>query len=488
MKRSLGWVSAVAGACLAAACSFGSAHSSVSDADNGVGATGEAGAIPPDDGAAPSGDDGTPSDSVTPAAEGDDDSGNGVGATGEASVAPGIALFKSSLTRDEEPALDENQVALGKEGTLNFAFRLHAEVGASEADNFVVSAYSVRRALAMLYAGAESDTKVEMRSALSFELEEPALHAAFNAADLALASRNTTSTADADGTLGLSSVNALFPQRGLEIVPAFLDTLAVNYDAGLFVTDFASDAETARTSINRWVGEQTSGRVAELLPPQSIEPRTKLVLVNAVHFFGSWQVQFDPGDTRQGVFHAPSGDVDVPTMHGTSLWWYMREEGVQALDLPYVGADLSMLLVLPDSGHFGEFEAGFDANAFRRIRDALVGYEVSVTLPRFSFSTSLEVKEVMQVLGMRLAFDELADFSGIAGGPGDLLVDQIYHQSFIAVDEEGTEAAAATAVVLLPDGGLSPAEFVADRPFIFVIYDQPTEEILFTGRVVNPDL
>jgi serpin B len=267
------------------------------------------------------------------------------------------------------------------------------------------------------------------------------------------------------------------------VQPAFLDVLARHYDAGLYLVDFAEDAERERLAINKWVREQTHDRVDELLPPMSLDPNTAMVLVNAIYFKASWLQKFDPAMTTDAPFHGADGDVSVPMMRNTGRRGYAKGEGYQAVELSYVSEAVRMLLILPDAGQQSAVEARLKSGLFDEIRAGLEQTSVALSLPRFSFHSDLDLKPALETLGMKRAFGP-ADFSGIAGSPGEIFIGGVFHQAFIAVDEKGTEAAAATAVVLVQRN--QPAAVSFDRPFLFAVYDQPTGHILFVGRLSNP--
>jgi serpin B len=402
----------------------------------------------------------------------------------------GIAGAKSPVARETQPALAaEDRKRFGDDGR-QFAFELYRQVASGEGNVFV-SPYGVRVALGMLYAGAEGDTRSEMASALRLGLPEPALHAAFNATDLELAGRTNERPPGKEpdqpsaGDIELRVVNGAFGRKDVEFAPEFLDVLARHYGTGMFRADFQAYPERERMAINLWVEDRTADRIHDLLPEGSIDPDSTLVLVNAIYFKGSWLDPFDVRDTRDEVFHDPAGDVTVPMMNG-SADLYVKADGYQALELPYLSWALRILFVLPDEGRFAEIEAALDGARFDQIRKSLTRYQVSLTVPKFSFESACALKPALQALGMQTAFDRNADFSGIAGGPGSMRVDEIFQKTFIALDEQGTEAAAATAAVMKAVSAPPPAEFFLDRPFLFVIYDEPTGQVLFVGRLIHP--
>ncbi|HEX6241646.1 MAG TPA: serpin family protein [Polyangiales bacterium] len=398
----------------------------------------------------------------------------------------GVTLLRSELARDTEPNVsdaDKSQFAADQNALTASLFQ-QLSVGNP---NLFFSPYSISTALAMAYAGAKGETKSEMAQALSFNLPEPALHEAFNATDLALAKRHRELPADETGADGfaLNTLNAHFYEDDYDIQPAYLDVLARHYDSGAYLASFFQQPEQERSAINSWVRDQTEQRIDELLPPRSISATTVMVLVNAIYFKGSWSIKFDPSETKMAPFHAPDGDTSVSMMHKQADRRYARAAGYQAVELPYASDAVRMLLVLPDEGMQTAVEARLESGLFEEARRSLSQHVVDLRLPRFSFDLELDLIPALKELGMKSAFGP-ADFSGIGGPPGDLFVSGVFHQAFIGVDEQGTEAAAATAVVL---SGRSPkplASITFDRPFLFFIYDEPTGAILFAGRLSQP--
>ncbi len=412
-------------------------------------------------------------------------SNTGNPSTGGGDPPEGIELLRSQLKRDETPDVSgEEQKDFGSQQRV-FAGAMYGQLGAREG-NLFFSPYSIATALAMTYTGAKGETKREMAEALRFELSEPKLHAAFNAADLALAKRATALAANAQGDgFKLSTENAIFARAGLDVQKDFLDMLALNYDAGLFVADFAKAAERERQAINAWVHERTEQRIEELLPEGSIDALTAMVLTNTIYFKGSWLKKFDPKDTQQAPFRASTGDVSVPMMHATTQAGLASGPDYVAVELPYLSEAVRMLLVLPNEGQLAAVQQRVASGLFDEARAGLENSNIALGLPRFSFRSKYELPEAFKALGMERAFSDEADFSGIAGIPGQIYIDNIYHQAFVAVDEQGTEAAASTAVVLTFRSAATPVTF--DRPFLFFIHDEPTGQILFAGRLSQPE-
>lgn len=399
----------------------------------------------------------------------------------------GAAFVRSALKREAQPNLAEGDRDSFGADNRAFAFALYGELK-DEPGNLFFSPYSISTALAMTYAGAKGATHDEMQQALHFGLGEPTLHVAFNATDLALAGRkNELAGENPEGNgFTLDVTNASFAQAGRDFVDSYLDVLARNYGAGMYRVDFSDHPDQKRMLINDWVADQTAQRIEELLPKGAIAADTALVLVNAIYFKASWLEPFHKSSTEDATFHAPSGDVTVPMMHRAAEQ-YVRGSDYQAVALPYLSDAVRMLILLPDEGAFEAVEARLDNTLFSEVQSGLSRHSVNLKLPRFSFRSEVKLASALQKLGMQRAFTGEADLSGISGLPGELYIDEVYHQGFVAVDEEGTEAAAATASVIREHSAPPPAEFFADRPFLFFVYDQPAGQVLFTGRLVQPE-
>lgn len=399
----------------------------------------------------------------------------------------GLELLRSKLARDQTPDVSDADLARFSSDQRAFAFDLYGQV-AAPGENVFFSPYSIATALAMTYAGAEGETKDEMTSALRFTLPEPALHAAFNALDLALEGRaRELGPEDSGDGFALRTLNASFVQRDYAFKEPFLDVLAAHYDSGLYLADFAAAPDRERQAINAWVYDRTEERIEELLPEMSIVGLTRAVLVNTIYFKGSWLHEFDPARTTPETFHASGGDTEVPMMHAMLEVRYAEGPSYQAVALPYLSRAVRMMVLLPAEGELEAVEAELKSGLFDTARAALSEYTVDLSLPRFSFRAETKLADALKELGMERAFTMgAADFSRIGGAPGELYVDNVYHQAFVAVDEEGTEAAAATAVVINDESASPVATMRVDRPFLFFVYDDPTGQILFGGRLSEP--
>lgn len=401
----------------------------------------------------------------------------------------GGSVVKADVVKSDKARLPAGDAAAVPDlvaGNTRFALALYG-VLFDKGANLFYSPYSISQALAMTYAGARGTTEQEMAKALGFTLPQERLHAAFNALDQALASRGAKVAKGEGERFSLHITNAIWGQQGYAFRPAFLDTLAQNYGAGLRLLDFKGAPDASRQTINRWVEEQTAEKIKDLLPEGSIDPLTRLVLTNAIYFNAGWMHPFEASATQDGTFHLLDGrTVTVPMMHESESLGYADGAGWQAVELPYVGGELSMVILLPDEGQFEAFARGLDAAKLNEALSAIRPAQVALSMPRFKFEAGAKLKDALTKLGMVQAFTDQADFTGMTERR-ELYVDDVYHKAFVAVDEKGTEAAAATAVVMrLTAAPAEPKEVRIDRPFLFLIRDVETGAILFLGHVVSP--
>lgn len=401
------------------------------------------------------------------------------------SAPAGAEVVRSSRARITASAAPAEDLQALARGNAEFGLALYRAVGA-EAGNVVMSPHSVSVALGMTWAGARTETETQMASALRFSMGQARTHAAFNALDLALAQRAMRPVDGGGQRFRLRVVNSLWGQRGYGFLTPFLDTLGEHYGAAMYLVDFVRDAEGARRVINTWVSTQTERRIPELLPMGVVRPSTVLVLTNAVYFSASWAQPFPAGDTRPADFHLLDGSTrSAPTMNRVAELRYAEGPTWQAVELPYVGEEVSMLVIVPAEGRFAEVERGLDGAALTAVVAGLHPRRVTLALPRFSFRKPAGLREPLMAMGMTDAFSSSADLSGM-DGTRSLFIQDVLHEGYIAVDEAGTEAAAATAVIVGRVSAPEPATLRADRPFLFAIRDNPTGAVLFFGRVVEP--
>jgi len=399
-------------------------------------------------------------------------------------------VLKSDKERITSPDVSTSEQALLVEGNSAFAFELYQALKEEEG-NLFYSPYSISLALAMTYAGASGETTEQMADTLHFLLEQERLHPAFNWLDAELASRGEGAEGKDGEGFRLNIVNAIWGQKDYEFLSDFLDVLAENYGAGLRILDFIKETEKSRVTINDWVSDQTEGRIEDLIPQGAIDEWTRLVLTNAIYFNAAWAYPFDEDMTADGPFYLlDGGQVSMPMMKQTESFGYTEGEGYQAVELPYDGGELSMVILLPEAGQFEAFEETLNAQKVSDIISDLRPTEVALTMPRFEFESEFSLKDTLAGMGMPIAFSPYdADFSGMNGklGTERLFISNVVHKAFVAVDEAGTEAAAATAVIVsLTAAPPPPIEVTIDHPFIFLIRDIETGAALFVGRVLNP--
>ncbi len=396
-------------------------------------------------------------------------------------------VLKSDKERITSPDVSTSEQALLVEGNSAFAFELYQALKGEEG-NLFYSPYSISLALAMTYAGASGETAQQMADTLQLLLDQDKLHPAFNWLDAELAKRGEGAEGKDGEGFRLNIVNAIWGQKDYEFLSDFLDVLAENYGAGLRILDFMTETEKSRLTINDWVSDQTEGRIEDLIPQGAIDELTRLVLTNAIYFNAAWEYPFDEDMTADGPFYLlDGGQVTVPMMKQTESFGYTEGEGYQAVELLYDGDELSMVIFLPEAGEFEAFEEGLQAQQVCDIISGLQPTEVALTMPQFEFDSEFSLKDTLAGMGMPIAFSPHdADFSGMTGKP-ELFISDVVHKAFVAVDEAGTEAAAATAVIVgttaVPE---PPVKVTLDRPFIFLIRDIETGAILFVGRVMNP--
>jgi serpin B len=397
-------------------------------------------------------------------------------------------LLQSKLSRDESPSVSAGDQATLAADNMAFAMDLYKQL-ATQPGNLFYSPYSISQAIAMVYGGASGQTEQQMAETMHFSLPQEQLHPAFNALDLELAKRASAALGEGQG-FQLNIANATWGQSGFPFLSSYLDLLAQNYGAGLQTVDFANDPEGARQDINDWVAKQTQDKIKDIVPQGAIDTFTRLVLANAIYFKASWMFPFEKSSTQEAPFTTLDGNqTTVPMMSlGQENLSYMDGDGYQAVTLPYLDGNVAMLMVVPDEGKFNQVEAGLDASTLQSIMDGLQSSEVMLKMPRFTVDSSFSLADTLSQMGMPDAFNAgQADFSGM-DGQRDLYVSSVLHKAYASVDEAGTEAAAATVAIV----GLTsimpgePVNLVIDRPFIFVIYDRPTQTILFMGRITNP--
>lgn len=397
----------------------------------------------------------------------------------------GVEEARSAVAFEVSSA-SETDLAAVVAGDTAFALELAPLLYVGE--NLIFSPFSITTALGMLEPGARGETHTEMVAMLHETLPEDRLHAARGAL-LAAVNAPPSSVPEGDALpFTLRAVNASWSQRGYPIVEDYLDVLARSFDAGTFLLDFGADPNGSRLTINDWVANETEQRIEDLIPEGVITDLTRLVLTNAIYFKANWLNQFSPDVTEDGSFHSVAGDVTVPFMHGSVRAPFVEQDGFRAVWLPYVG-DASMMVLLPD-GDVGDLLGSLDPDSLGRAREARGDFQVELAMPKFEFGSPSLLSDTLKELGMVTAFitpsgSGGADLTGITD-ERELYVQEVVHEGFIKVDEVGTEAAAATAIVVGVTSLPQPTELILDRPFLFLIQHEPTGAILFAGVVANP--
>jgi serpin B len=372
-------------------------------------------------------------------------------------------------------------VEAGNEFSLDLYQQLRTQEG-----NLFFSPTSLSTALAMTYAGAEGTTETEMAETLHFEITQAQLHEGMNA----LQSFWKTPTKKKGYRLHLA--NRLWGQNGYDFLSEFLQITRTHYGAELARLDFATQTEKSRQTINAWIEDQTENKINELIPMGLLPSDSKLVLTNAVYFKGDWTEPFDKDRTKEEDFHLSANDkVKVPLMYQQDDFRYAAVDGLQILELPYGDKSLSMIVLLPQEvDGLGDLESKMTLDILEQWTGSLRSRKVRVYLPKFKMTSQFEMSETLKALGMISAFDPLtADFSGMTGGR-DLFISAAIHKAFVDVNEEGTEAAAASGIVMAPTSARFepkvPPVFRADHPFMFLIRDNRNGAILFLGRLTDP--
>ena len=403
------------------------------------------------------------------------------GSNGRDAASPKVRLLKADTPRIESPDVGKAQVANLVGGNNDFAFDLyHSEGGEG---NLIFSPYSISLAFSMAYAGARNETEAQMADTLHF-LRQNTQHSAFNAVDQRISRLGEKAGRGAAVPFRLNVANAAWGQEGYRFEDAYLRTLATDYGAGLRTIDFGQP-ENASEEINAWISSLTEDRIKDLVSPDIIDQTTRLVLANAVYFKASWLSRFEESNTKDGPFTPLDGSgTTIPMMHQTTYLDYADGDSYQAVRLPYKGEAADMLVILPDEGSFGTVEEHLNAGFLDEVEGSLETKYVRLTMPRFDFETDLDFKERLKAMGMTRPFED-ADFSGMTGGK-DLYISDALHRANITVDEKGTEAAAATVLVMAESSTPQVTEMTMDRPFIFAIVERDTGTILFLGRVTNP--
>lgn len=395
-----------------------------------------------------------------------------------------LSVFLSPCNNESLYALEKTDEEILVAGNNKFALDLYTRLK-KEQGNLFFSPFSISTALAMTYAGAQGDTETQMAKALHFDLDQKLIHPAFLELIKPLNAEMKHLGYD------IAIANALWGQSGYEFYEKFVNIAQNYYDAEVEALDFKNDTEGALLTINSWVEKKTKNKIKDLLSPGAIGNMTRLVLTNAIYFKGNWMYQFDKKDTEDELFTLIDGKkVNIPMMDQLADFNYSENELLQILEMPYTGYALSMVVLLPKQAD--GIKILENALAPAKLKDWLSDLrqqEVDVYFPRFKMTSAFQLNKILESLGMVNAFNvELCDFSRMSPDPTGLVISSVMHKAFVDVNEEGTEAAAATSVTMELASAYTPPPpvFRADHPFIFLIRDARSGSILFFGRVMDP--
>ena len=364
-----------------------------------------------------------------------------------------------------------------------FAFDIFNAINPSHDENLVISPFSISTALAMTYAGAGGNTAIQMARTLYFDSDQENFHKNFS-------EWMNTIMEKGEAKKQLQIANSLWPQEDYPFLDEFMNLIREYYGSAFYKVNYKGDREQIRQQINAWVEKNTNDLIKDLIQPGVLVEDTRLVLVNAIYFLSNWKIAFDENATHTNTFNiSRERTVNVPFMYMKDDLNYIKTDNFQALELEYEGSEFSMLILLPaENIDPDEFIKNFDALAFAETLSILEKQEVQVYLPSFKVRSKFDLEKLLAAMGMPDAFSNRADFSNMTP-LNDLKIDKVIHEAFIDVYEEGTEAAASTAVVIIRKSAIvdPPANiFRADRPFFYLIRENQSNSILFMGKVVNP--
>lgn len=407
---------------------------------------------------------------------------------GETPVEP--VFLEAAINRLPPDSFPDPDLSSLVDGNNEFAFSIYQVINKiSNTKNLVFSPYSISLALAMTYGGARAETAKEMAQALHIELPENIFLKSWNNLDQWMANLDEDSN-QTDKGIDLQISNTVWVQQGYPFLESYLNLLAEYYGAGLHTTDFAQFPDESRLAINNLAADQTNQKIKNLIPPGAIHPLTRMALVNAIYLSAPWRQPFDEQLTKEKPFYLTDGSkISIPFMEQTQEIPYFVDDSVKMVSLPYSGGHFSMVIVMPAAGTYQQFS---NQLGFQKISDSLENLsigKVEINIPRFRLENDFNLNEILENLGMKLAFiPGQADFSGMEPGH-EIYIDQVFHKAFIDVNEAGTEAAAATAI-LMAGKGFNPEEpqkITIDHPFLFFIQEMESGSILFIGQVTNPN-
>lgn len=373
------------------------------------------------------------------------------------------------------------------DGNNQFAFGLYKEIKGNSNGNLFYSPFSISTAMAMVYAGARNETALQISNTLKFSVDEK-FHSDYK-------QLLTNLDEGAKGSIQLNIANCLWAHKDFKFLDSYFDLALTNYNSELKNVDFIdpTEREKTRREINSWVEQKTNEKIQDILTPGTLTDRTRLVLVNAIYFYGDWAYPFEKLATSSKEFILINGSKwNIPFMNQQSRYRYFEDDHIKAIEIPYKDDKACMMIILPHATDgITKLDQSFNEKYFRKISDGFTFEQVQLSLPKFETTYEISLGKTLSDMGMPLAFSDLgADFSGMTGSR-DLCISDVIHKAFIKVDEKGTEAAAATAVVVRYTLAGPPSDikiFNADHPFIFCIKDNTTGSILFMGRMMKPEV
>ncbi len=385
---------------------------------------------------------------------------------------------KTDISQSKKIASMESEKRLNK-----FAFNLYNKIIDDENHNLVISPFSISTAMAMAYGGADGETKNQMSESLFFDPDMDIFHKEFS--DHVSMIENL-----AGEDLKFNIANGMWVQYDYPLLNSYIETIKENYGSVLHEADFKDALEKEREEINKWVEEKTEQKIKELIQEGVLCDDTQMVIVNAIYFLSKWLHEFEEELTKKREFYPEASHaVEAEFMEEEAYYKYYEDEYAQVIEIPYSGENFSMLLMLPrENMGLSDFESRLDSEIYDNYIGSLERSKVNLYLPKFKMRFHANLEDIMKRMGMPLAFSDRADFTGMTA-EDDLKIDRVIHQSFIEVDEKGTEAAASTAVTMIRKTAMPDDEkitFRADRPFNFFIKDNVSNTILFMGRVINP--
>ena len=378
-------------------------------------------------------------------------------------------------------AQNTNEIASGNN---QFAINLFKELkNENQNKNIFFSPFSISTALAMTYAGARNETEKQMSKTLNFSLDQTKFHINYK-----LLNKKIKNNAQDNITLNIA--NSIWAQENYKFLASFFNEVTTNYNAKVKNADFINDIEREKAikEINRWVDSTTLHKISEVLNSKSVNRDTRMVLVNAIYFYGKWATEFKKENTKSGSFNLnKKNTINTEFMNRTDSMFYYEDSNLKALEIPYKEKKASMIVILPnETDGIENIENSFNYDSYKKIIASMNKTKVRLLLPKFKTECDYYLKDALSTMGMPIAFSYTADFSGMTGN-NELYINNVFHKAMINVSEEGTEASAVTAVFMfIKVNNEIIKNFIVDHPFLFIIKENETGTILFIGKIINP--